>query len=506
MNTSIQKCCLLVLAALLPVLAAGQDYYDASQKPKGNGTAGAPYQVATLQNLLWIAQQVNGGRDLADTYLVQTQDIDCSPTRQWDGGRGWAAIGGMQSVNGMVKKMAFKGHYDGRGHAINQLYINRATDFQGLFGYIYGGSVRGLRFNGAHIEGTENLGVLTGYAFEEEVTDCHVAQSTVKGSGIYLGGLMGYQSYGTTSDCTVDATISGYDYLGGIVSWCVEGTVSRCHATGKIASITKTETDGSQQVGRLAGGLVGYLSNARVDSCSSSAEVVGGNQMGGLVGVAVKSTVARSYAAGNLVKGITYVGGLIGKNEETAVTDCFARSTVEGESSVGGLIGSLDYSGSDVARCYAASQVTATNDALAGGLVGNKSYTATVKSCYYDKEKSQQAEGVGGFTHNDCQCEAKTTAQMKVQDTYAGWDFDQVWAIEAAANEGYPHIVGVGAGPAVQHGDIDGDGMVNVSDVTALINHVLGSATYSHEACDIDSDGTINVSDVTALINIVLNR
>ena len=495
-----------MLAALLPVLAAAQGYYDASKKPDGDGTARSPYQIATLHNLLWIAQQVNGGIDLADTYLVQTQDIDCSPTRQWDGGHGWAAIGGMQTVNGMVKKMAFRGHYDGQGHAINQLYVNRPTDFQGLFGYVYGGSVRGLRLNGAHIEGTENLGVLTGYAFEEEVTDCHVAQSTVKGSGIYLGGLMGYQSYGTTRDCTVDAAISGYDYLGGIVSWCVEGTVSRCHATGKIASITKTETDGSQQVGRLAGGLVGYLSNAHVDSCSSSVEVVGGNQMGGLVGVAVKSVIAHSYAAGNRVKGITYVGGLVGKNEETAVSDCFARSTVEGESSVGGLIGSLDYSGSDVARCYAAGQVTATNAAIAGGLVGNKSYTATVKSCYYDKEISQQAEGVGGFAHNDCQCEAKTTAQMKVQDTYAAahWDFARVWAIDAAVNEGYPHLVGVG--PAVQrHGDIDGDGTVNVSDVTVLINCVLGSASYSLDVSDIDGDGTVNVSDVTALINLVLN-
>ena len=53
-------------------------------------------------------------------------------------------------------------------------------------------------------------------------------------------------------------------------------------------------------------------------------------------------------------------------------------------------------------------------------------------------------------------------------------------------------------------GDINGDGEVNVSDVTALINKILGSSTYSDASCDINGDGEINVSDVTALINLIL--
>ena len=53
-------------------------------------------------------------------------------------------------------------------------------------------------------------------------------------------------------------------------------------------------------------------------------------------------------------------------------------------------------------------------------------------------------------------------------------------------------------------GDINGDGEVNVSDVTALINKILGSSTYSDTVCDINGDGEINVSDVTALINLIL--
>ena len=53
-------------------------------------------------------------------------------------------------------------------------------------------------------------------------------------------------------------------------------------------------------------------------------------------------------------------------------------------------------------------------------------------------------------------------------------------------------------------GDVNGDGIVNVSDVTALINRILGDSSFSDEVCDINADGEVNVSDVTALINSIL--
>lgn len=58
--------------------------------------------------------------------------------------------------------------------------------------------------------------------------------------------------------------------------------------------------------------------------------------------------------------------------------------------------------------------------------------------------------------------------------------------------------------PAENKGDINGDGVVNVSDVTALINKILGLSDYSNTACDINADGVVNVSDVTDLINMIL--
>ena len=53
-------------------------------------------------------------------------------------------------------------------------------------------------------------------------------------------------------------------------------------------------------------------------------------------------------------------------------------------------------------------------------------------------------------------------------------------------------------------GDVDGNGIVDVSDVTALINIILGSQVTNTRA-DVDGNGTVDVSDITALINIILS-
>ena len=62
-----------------------------------------------------------------------------------------------------------------------------------------------------------------------------------------------------------------------------------------------------------------------------------------------------------------------------------------------------------------------------------------------------------------------------------------------------------GGGDEPLAGDINGDGVVNVSDVTALVNKILAVETFADEVCDINADGVVNVSDVTALVNMILN-
>ena len=65
--------------------------------------------------------------------------------------------------------------------------------------------------------------------------------------------------------------------------------------------------------------------------------------------------------------------------------------------------------------------------------------------------------------------------------------------------------VKVGEGGTLLKGDVNEDGIVNVSDVTALVNRILGDLTYSDSICDVNGDGRVDVSDATAIISLILN-
>ena len=55
-------------------------------------------------------------------------------------------------------------------------------------------------------------------------------------------------------------------------------------------------------------------------------------------------------------------------------------------------------------------------------------------------------------------------------------------------------------------GDVNHDGIINVTDVTILIGHLMGGTVECCEICaDINGDGSLNVTDVTLLIGIVVS-
>ena len=57
-------------------------------------------------------------------------------------------------------------------------------------------------------------------------------------------------------------------------------------------------------------------------------------------------------------------------------------------------------------------------------------------------------------------------------------------------------------------GDVNGDGVVNISDVVCLTSYVLGQDPdpFVIEVADVSDDGEINVTDVVALVNLILNQ
>lgn len=64
-----------------------------------------------------------------------------------------------------------------------------------------------------------------------------------------------------------------------------------------------------------------------------------------------------------------------------------------------------------------------------------------------------------------------------------------------------------GTTPSYKVGDVNGDGNVNISDVTALIDYLLSgdASSINTDAANLNGDETVNISDVTALIDLILS-
>ena len=52
-------------------------------------------------------------------------------------------------------------------------------------------------------------------------------------------------------------------------------------------------------------------------------------------------------------------------------------------------------------------------------------------------------------------------------------------------------------------GDVNGDGEVNISDISAVIDAIL-MGSVANLNCDVNGDGEVNISDISAVIDIIL--
>jgi hypothetical protein len=325
--------------------------------PSGDGTSGNPYQIASLQNLLWIGEQ----SDRWNKFYIQTENIDFLSCA--NAGAGWLPIGNATTQ--------FTGNYDGKGHTINGLFINRAaTDHVGLIGYANGAVISNLGLTNVDITGRDRVGGLVGTNFGNS-------------------------------------------------------RITNCFVSGKVTGVSRV------------GGLVGRNENSRIEESYNHARVTGtgsgtGNneRIGGLVGHNISfADITRSYNAGE-VSGKEWVGGLTGHSQNSSnIVDCYNTGNVSGTSHVGGLVGRL-FNVPIVTNTYSKGAVSGST--YIGGLIGSSDGTAQITSSFWDAQTSNQGSSSGGTS--------KTTAQMKDQATFTGWDFNTIWAIDGATNAGYPYF------------------------------------------------------------------
>lgn len=62
--------------------------------------------------------------------------------------------------------------------------------------------------------------------------------------------------------------------------------------------------------------------------------------------------------------------------------------------------------------------------------------------------------------------------------------------------------------PRILLGDVNGDGVVNITDISLIVAHILGETlpVFIKQNADMNNDKSINVTDVTSVVGIVLNE
>jgi uncharacterized protein YjdB len=223
----------------------------------GSGTKDDPYRIFN-------ADQLNQVRNFAgndNVYFSLEADIDMT---QWiaenNPTQGWQPIGG------------FRGHFNGNGHIISNLMINRPnTDYIGLFGdigYSYiSGELSNLIIMNANYIGKNYVGGIAART-RKPIKSCSF-YGALKGQG-YIGGICGI---GNAENCYSYCTIIGNDRCGGIIGSGI--------STGS-SNVTDSYSAGFIYGNEYVGGISGWGNSQR---CLSLCGLINGVQyVGGISG------------------------------------------------------------------------------------------------------------------------------------------------------------------------------------------------------------------------------
>ncbi len=371
-------------------LPAGNNF---STKLGSNGATTTYSVVTTLAGL----QAVDSGSLSASVVLGA--DIDATASGASNGGLGFNPIGNEASTAANTSN-SFSGRFDGLGHTISGLTVNRSVASVGLFASTFDADIRNLTLAGGSFTGATLVGSLAGVADGNSRITNIVSSASVNASGANataVGGLIGRaQGTGSVSSSTASGDVTGslnvgsvggiageFAMAGGQTGNSAAGLVNRGFYTGGLIgwyNASAAVTDGSYtgatvSGGTWVGGLVGYVNSAVAITGTSpaspltvSANVVANSNAGGLVGRS-NGAVTNARANGN-VSGAGNVGGLIGEAAGTgAITSGTATGTVSSSSNsgyVGGLVGYITSGG--IVGSSASGAVTGGNET--GGLVG----------------------------------------------------------------------------------------------------------------------------------------
>jgi hypothetical protein len=219
---------------------------------------------------IWTWYDLDAIRDNLGGYYILMNDLNSTTagyeelaSETANERKGWQPIG--------TEEHSFTGIFDGQGHGIRDLFINRSgEDYVGLFG-IANKPVRieHMGVVNATVTGKDHVGGLVGVCYGR-VDNCYFAGNVSGINGI--GGLVG-ESFGIVSKAYTMGTVTGnYSVVGGLTGLNA-GTVTYSYATASVTGNSE-----------LVGGLVGYNDGGGVSGSYATGSVTGSSHVGGLVG------------------------------------------------------------------------------------------------------------------------------------------------------------------------------------------------------------------------------
>ena len=266
----------------------------------GSGTEDDPHPISTVDEL-----QCINDHDL-DAHYELVDDIDAQGTEFWNDGKGFEPIGptgnsytteGTGDWDGNWE--TFGGEFDGNGHQIDGLYIERPDEeFVGLFGATnYPRDSEGGHFGEEYDPGEGST-----------IQNVRLANVYVHGER-HVGGLVG-QAGGTIKDSRSEGAVRAeYQLVGGLVGdgahadldnrLVAEGTVSG----GDYRHPTEVQPGGQYYWNRGIGGLIGRSTwETDVSTGYTDVEVNGPSMIGGIVGSSsnVESNFTQMYTVAEL--------------------------------------------------------------------------------------------------------------------------------------------------------------------------------------------------------------
>lgn len=401
--------------------------------------------------------------------------------------------GGIVGVNEAEDDLNYIAYCDNEGTVI---YQGEYSATGGVIGYNSNATVEYCENKGNVYGGDYFTGGVVGNCYSATVSRC-INRGVVSGGSFDIGGVVGMASDDSYNEgveiinCTNYGKVFGTGMdVGGVVGFfdiMIKGSLDGCYNFGLVSSekyiggiigslrsrgdtnVKNCKNEGYLDAKGVIGGIIGSLSstkgNAVVVSCCKNNIAISateGNNVGGIVGNLSGwesgVLIERCYNSGDL-SATAAAGGIVGfcvtktlYGETGAETDmiienCYNSGNIKTNEKAGGLVGYVQSdSGSgrplNIKNSYNAGKVEAVVK-NGGRLLGSCDYVQiNITDCYFlaDENMSNSCGSVSKLNDNSKEL---TESEMTVAESFAAFDFEDIWEIGKYTNYDYPTIIGL---------------------------------------------------------------